>query len=99
VEIAGVWGAGNPQTEVVQIRNRGGAASLEGWTLSDPAGNTFTFPRVVIFPTGEVAVHSGLGETTPTQLYWALGEAAWNSGELIVLRDQTGDTVDTYIVP
>jgi LysM repeat protein len=99
VEIAGVLGAGNLEAEVVRIRNRGGAASLEGWTLSDPAGNAFTFPRLVIFPTGEVAVYSGLGETSPTALYWARSEAAWNAGELIVLRDEEGDTIDTYIVP
>lgn len=99
VEIAGILGAGNLDSEVVRIRNRGGAASLEGWTLSDPAGNTFAFPRLVIFPTGEVAIYSALGETTPTQLYWGRGQAAWSSGELVVLRDEEGDTVDTYIVP
>jgi LysM repeat protein len=99
VEIAGVLGAGNLASEVVQVRNRGGSVSMEGWTLSDPGGNTFTFPRLVIFPTGEIAVYSGLGETTPTQLYWGRGQAAWSSGELIVLRDEEGDTVDTYIVP
>lgn len=99
VEIGGVLGAGDLAAEVVRVRNRGGTALLEGWTLSDAAGNLFTFPRLILFPGGEVAVHSGPGSSTPTHLYWGRAEAAWESGELIVLRDREGAVVDTYIVP
>lgn len=99
VEIGGVLGAGDLEMEVVRVRNRGGVASLEGWTLSNAAGNRFTFPRLVLFPGGEVVVHSGPGPSTPTHLYWGRAEAAWKSGELIVLRDREGAVVDTYIVP
>ncbi len=99
VEIASVLGAGNLATEVVLVRNRGGAASMEDWTLSDAAGNRFTFPRLVLFPGGEMTIHSGPGQSAPTHLYWGRAEPAWDSGELLVLRDEEGETVDTYIVP
>lgn len=99
IEIAGVLGTGSVQAETVRVRNRGGVASMEDWTLSDATGNRFTFPRLVLFPGGEVAIHSGSGLSTPTHLYWGRAESAWDSGELITLRDQDGAAVDTYIVP
>lgn len=99
VEIAGVLGAGSLEAEVVRVRNRGGAISLEGWSIADAAGERFVFPRLVLFPDGQVTVHSGAGLSTPTHLYWGRTEPAWRSGELITLRDQTGAVVDTYIVP
>lgn len=99
VEIAGVLGAGDLAREGVRIRNRGGTASLEGWTLSDVGGDRFSFPRLVLFPGGEVTLHSGPGISTPTDLYWNRAEPAWQSGELLTLRDAKGAVMDTYVVP
>ncbi|MBN1956088.1 MAG: LysM peptidoglycan-binding domain-containing protein [Anaerolineae bacterium] len=99
IEIGGVWGGGNLEEEWVRVRNRGGVASLEGWSLADPSGNTFVFPRLLLFPGGEVDIFSRAGESTPTRLYWGLGSSIWTPGELAVLRDSEGAVVDTYIVP
>jgi len=99
VEIAGALGVWDVEAEVVRVRNRGGAVSLEGWTLSDAAGNRFTFPRLILFTGGEVAVHSGTGQSSPTHLYWGRTAPAWESGEMVMLRDQVEEVVDTYIVP
>lgn len=99
VEIAGVLGAGDLAREVVRLRNRGGTVSLEGWTLSDSGGDRFSFPRLVLFPGGEVTLHSSSGVSTPTDLYWNRTAPAWQSGELLTLRDTEGAVVDTYVVP
>lgn len=99
VEIGQVLGSGDLTAEMVVVRNRGGAARLEGWTLSDAEGNSFTFPTLTLFTDAEVRVHSAAGSSTPTDLYWGRAAPAWNGGELIALRDATGSTVDTYIVP
>ncbi len=99
VEIGQVLGSGDLVAEMVVVRNRGGAARLEGWTLSDAEGNSFTFPTLTLFTDAEVHVHSAAGSSTPTDLYWGRAVPAWNGGELIALRDATGSTVDTYIVP
>jgi LysM repeat protein len=99
VQIASALGAGILEWERVGIRNLGGQVVMEGWTLSDADGNEFAFPRLVLFPGGEVVVYSGSGQNSPTQLYWGRSEPAWNSGELVVLKDHAGQTVDTYIVP
>ena len=99
VEISQALGSGDLAAEVVIVRNRGGAASLEGWTLSDAEGNTFTFPALTLFTDAQVRVHSAAGSHTPSDLYWGRTEAAWAGGELITLRDAAGSVVDTYIVP
>lgn len=99
VEIGQVLGSGDLAAEVVIARNRGGVVSLEGWTLADAQGNTFTFPSLVLFTGAEVRVRSTVGSSTPKDLYWGRANPAWNGGELITLRDAAGDVVDTYIVP
>nr|HID14670.1 LysM peptidoglycan-binding domain-containing protein [Anaerolineae bacterium] len=99
VEIGQVLGSGDLATEVVIVRNRGGAANLEGWTLSDVEGNTFVFPVLTLFTDAEVRVHSAAGTPTPRDLYWGRISPAWSGGELITLRDAAGNVVDTYIVP
>jgi LysM repeat protein len=99
VEIGQVLGAGDLPAEIVIVRNRGGLANLEGWTLSDAEENTFTFPSLILFDGAEVRVHSEAGRSTPTDLYWDRTVPAWNSGELITLRDAAGNVVNTYIVP
>ena len=99
VEIGQVLGSGDLENEVVVVRNRGGAASLEKWTISDAEGNTFTFPSFVLFGGAQVHVHSTGGNSTPWDLYWGRVNPAWNGGELISLRDAAGEVVDTYIVP
>ena len=99
VEIWQVLGSDRLAVEMVVVRNRGGLANLEKWTLSDAEGNSFVFPALTLFTDGEVRVHSASGQDTPTDLYWGRTAPAWNSGELIALKDAAGNTVDTYIVP
>ena len=99
IEIGQVLGAGDLAAEVVVVRNLGGVVNLEGWTLSDAEGNTFTFPTISLFADVQMRVHSTPGRSTPSDLYWGREIPAWNAGELITLRDETGNVVDTYIVP
>lgn len=99
VEVWQVLGSGRLAAEMVIVRNRGGLASLEKWTLSDAEGNIFVFPSLTLFTDGEVRIHSAEGQNTPTNLYWSRTAPAWHSGELITLKDAEGNMVDTYIVP
>lgn len=99
VEIGQVLGSGDLANEVVVVRNRGGPASLEGWTLSDTEGHQFVFPALTLFTDAQVRVHSIAGNPTPSDLYWGRTAPAWSGGELATLRDAMGNVVDTYIVP
>ena len=99
VEVGQVLGSGTLAAEVVVIRNRGGACSLEGWTLSNGEGDVYTFPAVVLYTNAEVRLHTVSGADTPADLHWGRAEASWLAGGLITLRDARGAVVDTYIVP
>ena len=99
IEIAQVLGSAILGEEMVVIRNRGGAASLENWTLSDGTGSSFVFPAVRLYPSSELRLHSRTGTNRPSDLYWGLVEAAWQGGALVTMRDAEGEVVDTYIVP
>jgi LysM repeat protein len=99
VEVAQVLGSGDLAAEVVIVRNRGGGTSLEGWTLSDAEGDTFTFPAITLFTDAQVRVHSKAGSSTPSDLYWGRVTPAWIGGILITLRDAAGHVVNTYVVP
>ncbi|HEY72879.1 MAG: hypothetical protein B6I35_15450 [Anaerolineaceae bacterium 4572_32.2] len=99
VEIDQALASGDAAAEVVVVRNRGGMVSLEGWTLADAEGNTFTFPALTLFSDAKVRVHSTEGNSMPGDLYWGRVNPAWSEGELITLSDATGNAIDTYIVP
>ena len=99
VEFETVLNVGDPASERVILENRGGTVSLEGWTLSGTSGETFVFPALTLFPEAAVQVHSASGSNTPYALYWDRDEPAWETGELVTLRDTDGNVVDTYIIP
>ncbi|HET92352.1 MAG TPA: LysM peptidoglycan-binding domain-containing protein [Chloroflexi bacterium] len=99
IEIGQVLGGGDLAAEVIVIRNMGGMVHLKDWTLSNAAGDTFIFPDLVLFPSTQLRVHSPVGRSTPTDLYWGRDSPAWSGGVLITLRDSAGNVVDTYIAP
>jgi murein DD-endopeptidase MepM/ murein hydrolase activator NlpD len=99
VEISDVLNVGNLAAETMVLENRGGTVSLDAWTLSTAAGDTFVFPALTLFTEASVRVHSANGEDTPRDLYWDRKEPAWEAGKLVTLRDAEGNVVDTYIIP
>jgi hypothetical protein len=86
------------QNEYVRIENTGGsAANMTNWTLSDVAGNTFTFPPFTLNPGASVHVWTKAGTGTATDLYWGRGSSVWdNAGDCAYLRDRVGNQVDSY---
>jgi len=99
VEINRTEGVGNIDAEAVVLRNEGGMVSLEAWTVSNSAGDTYVLPAMTLFTDGEVRIHTGPGDGTPRDLYWGRAEPAWRAGGLVTFRDAGGNVVDTYIVP
>ena len=84
--------------EYVRIENLGGsAAQMTGWTLSDAAAHTFTFPAFTLDAGATVNVWTKSGTDTATDLYWGSGAAIWNNtGDTAYLRDDQGSLVDTH---
>lgn len=98
VEILGVNGAGNLDSEVVRILNSGGVAHMAGWSLDDGAGHVYYFP-VFNLHNGAVSVHTKRGSDTIIDLYWGLEQAVWLPGTLVTLYDSTGAMQDTFQIP
>jgi LysM repeat protein len=98
VEIRGVSGAGDLDTESIRLLNSGGTADMFNWTLDDGQGHTYTFPEFTLHD-GAVSVHTRLGTDTVIDLYWGLSEAVWLPGKVITLKDQTGKVISTFSIP
>jgi Lamin Tail Domain len=89
-------GTASLNAEWVAIKNNGQRArQLRGWTLRDPAGHVFRFPRFVLRPGRTVKVHTGDGSRNRRHLYWGQGWYVWNNdGDRATLRNRTGRLVD-----
>ena len=91
---------GNPEKdEMVYVVNNGLYVRLVGWTLSNGRGDTYTFPEFGLGGGGAaIAVHTGSGADTITDLYWGRPATAWVVGDVATLMDESGAVVATYAV-
>lgn len=100
VKISSVVGAGTLDSEIVVVKFEGeGQLDLASWQLKDEDGNTFTFPKLTLYPNGAVQVHTNSGTDTVIDLYWGIGDAVWSSGENARLFDSQGNLRAVYRVP
>lgn len=100
VKISSVVGAGTLQSEIVVVKFEGeGQLDLASWQLKDENGNTFTFPKLTLYPNGAVQIHTRSGTDNVIDLYWGIGDAVWSSGENARLFDSQGNLRAVYRVP
>jgi len=101
VQIVSVIGAGTLDAEAVVVKYNGeGQLDLTGWHLKDTSGSSsFTFPPFKLFKGGAVQVHTQSGNNTAIDLYWGQRNAAWQSGQAVLLTDPSGQAQDSYPVP
>jgi LysM repeat protein len=100
VEIVAVIGAGDLDSERVQIRGIGDVElTLTGWRLQDETGYVYVFPQITLFGSGAVDIYSTTGVDTVVALYWNSGVSIWETGETVTLLDDTGNLQATYMVP
>ena len=88
----------NLNDEYITFENRGDTAlDLGGWTVTDAADHTYTFPDgFVLDPGATVTLHSGSGTDTDSDLYWDAGSAVWNNGgDTIIVRNDQGNRILT----
>jgi micrococcal nuclease len=86
----------NLDDEYVTLRNAGNEAlDLSGWTVSDAAAHTYTFPEgAEIAPNGTLTLHTGSGEDGDGHYYWGRGSAVWNNGgDTVTVRNANGSVV------
>jgi len=85
------FGIENTKDEHVIIENRGDVYQImTGWTLSDDAHHTFSFPNITIPVGGKVKIWTKPGENDETNLYWMRKSSIWNKeGDIAYLRDNS----------
>jgi LysM repeat protein len=101
IEITEILGVGQVDQERVIITNTGSRlADMEGWTLSDSAGNVYTFPNFRLWAGGSLTMHTRIGQdgSPPGNFYWGKLAPIWSVGEVAVLKDGEGVTITSYPV-
>lgn len=100
LEITLVVGAGDPDLEVLTLKNTGkSAVSLAGWTISDSNGFIFTFPVLTVYPGGAFQLFSRSGVNTAIELFAGSTGSLWQTGSVITLKDPSGKLRQQFTVP
>jgi opacity protein-like surface antigen len=69
---------------------------LGGWTLRDSSHHVFHFPSFTLRAGDSVRIHTGSGANGASNLHWGSGFYIWNnSGDKAILRNGSGQTIDT----
>ncbi|MGW4562096.1 lamin tail domain-containing protein [Streptomyces sp. NPDC004561] len=68
--------------------------NLDGWTLSDRDGHTYTFHHYRLFGRSTVRVHTGFGYDTRTDLFQDRRHSVWDYNDTATLRNDDGRFVD-----
>ncbi|GAA3381090.1 hypothetical protein GCM10020367_70980 [Streptomyces sannanensis] len=84
--------------EWVEVTNTGRhSVNLDGWTLQDEDGHTYTFDSYRLAGRATVRIHTGVGRDRATDLYQDRRNYVWNNGaDTATLRNDRGRFVDDY---
>jgi len=66
--------------------------SLDGWTISDDDGNSFTFEGSTL-PASGLRVYTGPGENNYGEVYMGRDSALWDEDDTLTLTNALGDVV------
>lgn len=99
ITIENVFGVGDYQTEVVEIKRESDSdLVLTGWKLRDESGHEYTFPNLTL-KKGAIRIYTRSGSDSVIELFWGLPEAVWQAGELVTLVDTQGTLQASYRIP
>jgi hypothetical protein len=69
--------------------------NLDGWTLEDESGHTYTFDHYRLAGRATVRIHTGEGRDTRTDLFQDRRQYVWNNDhDTATLRNDNGRLVD-----
>ena len=85
----------NLNDEYLVFANRGDdALALDGWTVTDAAGKTYTFANRSLGAGDSLTLHTGAGTANATDAFWDASGPVWNNGgDTVTVRDGSGDVV------
>ncbi|MFF0836727.1 MULTISPECIES: lamin tail domain-containing protein [unclassified Streptomyces] len=87
------WSLNQEWVDITNSTRR--AVNLDGWTLKDEDGHTYTFCHVRLDGRATVRVHTGIGRDTRTDLFQDRRAYVWNNDyDTATLRNARGRFVD-----
>ena len=97
--IVSAVGLGDITSEAIRLQNNGATVNISDWTISDSAGNAFTFYNTLLFPQSSVILYTRDGTATADARFWGKDESVWEAGEELTLRDAQGRILQTLTLP
>lgn len=92
-----ITGAGDIELESVIIVNRGDdPLDLDGWEISDGAGNDYLIESFRLEPGNTFQIYTGQGEDSPSRRHWGIGAALWNEGKTVYLKDHDSEVIAEF---
>lgn len=90
IEIIAVEGIGDITAEGVRLRNIGAdSINLTGWNLT-AAGDSFSFPELLLFADAEITLYTRSGASAADTLFWGKDQPVWQDGDALTLTDSAG---------
>ncbi|MFC9282230.1 lamin tail domain-containing protein [Streptomyces collinus] len=87
------WSLNKEWVDITNSTRR--AVNLDGWTLADEDGHSYTFRHVRLDGRSTVRVHTGIGRDTRTDLFQDRRAYVWNNDhDTATLRNDRGRFVD-----
>lgn len=92
----------DPEPEWIELYNRGKLpVDLSGWRIADGSGSSGPLPGAIVLPGGYVVVTPDTAallalRAVPSQRIRLLLPAFNNSGDAVVLRNPSGQTIDSF---
>ncbi|WP_436931493.1 lamin tail domain-containing protein [Halosimplex halobium] len=86
----------NLNDEYIELtNNRDSGIDMTGWTLSDSADHTYSFPDGFTLDSGDsVTIYTGSGSDSSSKLYWGRDSAVWNNGgDTVIVTNDNGERV------
>lgn len=100
LKVRNVNAPGNLAEEFVEIINDTDLSfNLQGWKLQRSGGPEYTFGDLLVFPGGQLRLHSTEGTNTTIARYWGQTAPVWGSGATVRLINAQGEAVTEYSVP
>ena len=98
-EIIEAVGIGDITAEAIRLQNNGAAVNISDWTLTDSAGNAYTFYDTLLFAQTSLILYTRSGTSTADARFWGRQESVWEPGEEMTIRDAQGRILQTLTLP
>ena len=99
LEIIEAMGLGDITAEGIRLQNMGENVNLSEWSLTDSAGNRFTFPEFWTASQSDFVIYTRSGTDTHSVFFWNQDQPRFQAGDTLTLRDHRGEIQASLSIP